>query len=222
MEYNTEKIRYISHEIKNQLSICDLYTVILDKYCQKNGIKDETLLKSIDCIKRAVELANNSLIELKSSDTQELREYRISDILNSAKSLSEVYAKGLNIKFIMDIKTDETVSIDKNRFLGVIINLVKNACESFEPDCENGIIKISAEKEDSIVRITVSNNAKPIEDIDVFQEGLTTKPEGSGLGLYISRKNMEEMGGTLKLIKSDKESTEFEIMVKAGACVLNG
>ena len=214
MDYNTEKIRYISHEIKNQLSICDLYSEILQRYCQKNGIEDETILKSVDCIKRAVDLAGNSLIELKSADNQFLDDYSITEILNEARKLSEVYLTGKAIDLNYDIKCDENVCVDKNRFAGVIINLVKNASEAFDIDIKDKYVKILAEREDSLVRIVVSNNAKPVENTDIFSEGVTTKAEGSGLGLYISRQNMEEMGGTLRLVKSDEKSTEFEIRVR--------
>jgi C4-dicarboxylate-specific signal transduction histidine kinase len=50
--------------------------------------------------------------------------------------------------------------------------------------------------------------------MDIFAEGVTTKETGSGLGLYIARQNMEEMGGSLRLLKSDFTSTDFEIRIK--------
>ena len=213
MEYQTEKVRHISHEVKNQLSICDLYTEIMQKYCDRNNIKDETLLKSIGCIKRALQMAGNTLLELKSSDVQELKKYDLHQILEETLELSKVYGspKGVKTELISDI--DTTVIIDKNRFQSVIINLIKNACEAFG-ETEDKRIKITTEKEDSVIKIIVSNNAVPIENTDIFSEGITTKETGSGLGLYISRKNMEEMGGSLRLLKSDFTSTDFEIRIK--------
>ena len=215
MEYKTEKVRYISHEVKNQLSICDLYTEIIEKYCMKNGIEDETILNAAKSIKRALQLAENSLLELKSSNCQELNNYDLKELLEECYSLSKVYTENKNIDFKIDICSNLTVCVDKNRFLGVIINLVKNACEAFSNE-ENKYILISTEKEDSVIKVKVSNNAKPIENPDnIFTEGVTTKQTGSGLGLYISKQNIEEMSGALNLIKSNTEETIFEIKLKS-------
>ena len=213
MDYNIEKVRHISHEVKNQLSVCDLYTEIMERYCDKNGITDETILKSVSSIKRALQIANITLLELKSSDLQEIAQYELKSVTEEAYELAKVYGLAKNIKIILKSDTDCMVSIDKTRFQSVIINLVKNACEAFEEEPDK-IITISTERENSIAKIIVSNNASPISNPEIFEEGYTTKTEGSGLGLYISRKNMEEMGGTLRLLKSDNISTDFEIMVR--------
>ena len=213
MDYKTEKVKYISHEVKNQLSICDLYTEIIKKYCEKNNIKDDTILKSVESIKRAVLMAGNSLLELKSANEQDLEKYDLNSVLEEAVTLAEVYALNKGVKFNCHYDENCSVVIDKNRFKGVIINLIKNACEAFSEEKDKKI-EIRTEKVDSVVKIRVINNAKPIENPDeIFNEGVTTKETGSGLGLYISKKNMEEMSGTLNLIKSDEVSTEFEIML---------
>lgn len=215
MGYNTEKIRYISHEVKNQLSICDLYTEILTKYCEKNDIKDETILKSVNCIKNAVALAGNSLLELKSADSLNIKNYKINNILTEVYNLSKVYGinKSVDINLIRS-EIDVAVNVDKDKLMGVIINLIKNACEAF-CDENNKQITIKAITGNDYVKINVINNAKPIDNPDeIFSDGYTTKQSGSGIGLYISQKNMEEMSGYLRLAKSDKISTEFEIGIQ--------
>ena len=59
-----------------------------------------------------------------------------------------------------------------------------------------------------------SNTGKPITieiQEKIFKEGFTTKVTGSGLGLYICKKSLEEQFAQLKLKKSDENLTEFEI-----------
>lgn len=215
MDYNTEKIRYISHEVKNQLSICDLYTEIIQKYCDKNEIADETILSAVKSIKKAVKLAGGALIELKTSYEQKIERCNIKSIIEETKDLLDIYADNVKAKIDYKMYSDCDVMVDRNRFVAILVNLVKNACEAFK-DEENKQITILVEKEDCVINIHVINNAKPIENPDeIFNEGCTTKPNGSGLGLYISRKNIEDMSGALRLAKSDKESTDFEIMLKA-------
>ena len=210
-----DKIKYISHEIKNQLSICDLYTEILEKYCTKNCIEDETILKAVQSIKRAVQMSGNSLLELKAVNNTDIKEYELDEILEESYELSKVYAASKNISISLDSDIKPKVLVDKTKFQAIIINLVKNACEAFK-DETNKIIKISASQKDKNVKIKVSNNAEPISEPDkIFQEGVTTKTTGSGLGLYISKQNANDISGSLQLVKSDKISTEFELTVKS-------
>lgn len=214
-EYNIKKVRHISHEIKNQLSICDLYTEIIKKYCEKNSINDTTILKSVECIKTAVKMAGNSLLELKSSDNMDLKKYDVNELIMESLTLSKVYALNKNIQFSFNNKSESKIFADKNKFMAVVINLIKNACEAFS-DEEEKKISVTTTDENEFLKVIVSNNAKPIEDIEnIFQEGFTTKSTGNGLGLYICKQNIEELCGKFRLIKSDKQSTEFEIMLSA-------
>lgn len=215
MEYNVERIRHISHEVKNQLSICDLYAEIITKYCDKNDISDETILNSVKSIKNALTMAGNSMLELKSTYSFELSEWNLAELLSEAVELAKVYGlkKGVGVNLGVNVTTDDKVivSVDKNIFIGVIINLIKNACEAFENEKEKHI-NISCQSENKKVKILISNNAKPVENPDkIFEEGVTTKASGSGLGLYISKTNIEKMSGKLRLLKSDSVSTDFEI-----------
>lgn len=214
MEYQIEKVRYISHEVKNQLSICDLYAEIISKYCAKNNIKDETITNAVKSIKNALVIAGNSMNELKSTYSFELGSFNVSELLQNAVQLSKVYGVGVNVNLNISDSKDVTVLVDKNIFIGVIINIIKNACEAFEDEEEKNI-KISTILNDKKIKIIISNNAKPIENPDeIFKEGITTKTTGSGIGLYLAKNNMEKMSGNLKLLKSDNISTDFEIELK--------
>ena len=83
---------------------------------------------------------------------------------------------------------------------------------------ENGkYIKIKTEKQDNSVMIMVSNNAPGIKEPEkVFYEGFTTKSTGSGLGLWICKKSVEEMMGELELSRSTEDYTEFTIQLGLG------
>ena len=212
MEYQTDKIRHISHEIKNQLSICDLYTEVLKKYFNKNGIEDETITRAINSIQRAVQLAGNSLLELKSCDTTDIKPYKVSDLLNEALDLAKIYGVSKCIKFNLNIDNDVEIMADKNKFESVVINVIKNACEAFDESAEDKKISVTAKTEKGKVYVTISNNAKPIENSDkIFEEGYTTKSNGNGFGLAICKKMIEDMSGEFELVKSDNASTDFRI-----------
>lgn len=209
------RIKFISHEIKNQLSICDLYAEIIKKICIKNEIFDMNIIKSLESIKTSIKMSNNSLLELKSCDTTVIEKHSIALVLEEAIRLSEVYGLQKEIQIQTEIKTSTHVLIDKTKFIAVIINLVKNACEAFEDEPDKKIL-IKTYYENGFVKVNVSNNAKPIEYPEkIFSEEFSTKQSGNGLGLLICKEYLESMDTTIKLIKTDNISTEFEIMLKA-------
>ena len=65
-DYVQKKSRVIAHEIKNQLSICDLYTEIIRKHSEVGN--QEGIQSAIKAINKALKMANNSLISLKTKE----------------------------------------------------------------------------------------------------------------------------------------------------------
>lgn len=208
-------VREISHEVKNQLSICDLYSEIIKKYCAKNEIQDETILNATNNITRAIKMANNSLLALKSTQAKQIKPCSIKDIVSVAEDLTKVYFECKNIEYIVDNKLNLKIMADENALVSVLVNLVKNAVEAFNTEevLENGkYIKIKVEKRGEFVAIRVINNASKIENPDlIFEKGVTTKATGSGLGLSICKKSIEEQMGQIKLDHSNDKDTEFLI-----------
>lgn len=218
VDYNIKKTRITAHEIKNQLSICDLYSEIIRKYVDKEDIDRNGIKNAANSITKALKMASNSLIALKSSESPELKKNNLSEIIENAVELSSVYAEGKNIKIEVENTPDIFILSDEEKLTAVIINLVKNAAEAFDIDeiSENvqndKYIKIVTEKEDDFASIRVSNNAPGIENPDdIFKEGFTTKNTGSGLGLWICKKSIEEQLGELELSRHSEDYTEFTI-----------
>ena len=212
----TDSTRAVAHEIKNQLSICDLYTEIIRKYCKKNDIEADTIENALNCMARAVKMANNSLVALKASDSNDIKPHNLKSIIDNAVDLTKVYFECKNIEYKVENDLDKKILVDENKFIAVLVNLVKNAVEAFgieDENAENGkYVKITVEENDGSALIKVRNNAERITQPDmIFEEGFTTKKTGSGLGLSICKKTIEEQAGLLKLAHSGDDYTEFVI-----------
>ncbi len=212
----TDSARAVAHEIKNQLSICDLYTEIIRKYCKKNNIEADTIENALNCMARAVKMANNSLVALKASDSNDIKPHNLKSIIDNAVDLTKVYFECKNIEYKVENDLDKEILVDENKFIAVLVNLVKNAVEAFgieDENVENGkYVKITVEENDGSALIKVRNNAERITQPDmIFEEGFTTKKTGSGLGLNICKKTIEEQAGLLKLAHSGDDYTEFVI-----------
>ena len=208
-----EQSRCIAHEMRNHISICELYTQIIKKNLEKEGIQNTSLNNALNCINKSLKIMSNSLLDLKSLDNFNLKKVNIKKILEEGIKLATAYISDKKIKITSNINVDAEVFIDENKFLACIVNIIKNAIEAIKKE---GKINVSLEIEGDYIHIKISNDGEPIsqeKQKSIFEEGFTTKPTGSGLGLHICANNLKAQNATLKLTKSTTEITEFEIIL---------
>lgn len=211
------KSSYLAHEMKNLLSICRLYSEIMEKQIDKAKFQDNKTKHSFEnalsCISRALQMTDNLLLDFRTMKENCLEKMDLNKELETVLEMSEIYKQGKNIKLENCNKLNVDILIDENKFLSVLINIVKNAIESID---DKGEILISTNEYKNSVKIRVSNTGRPISkkiQEQIFEEGFTTKKTGNGLGLAICKKTLESMGGDLQLVKSDEKSTDFEVTV---------
>lgn len=208
-----EQSRCIAHEMRNHISICELYTQIIKKNLEKEGIQNTSLNNALNCINKSLKIMSNSLLDLKSLDNFNLKKVNIKKVLEEGIKLATAYISDKKIKITSNINIDAEIFIDENKFLACIVNIIKNAIEAIKKE---GKINVSLEIEGDYIHIKISNNGEPIsqeKQKSIFEEGFTTKPTGSGLGLHICANNLKAQNATLKLTKSTTEITEFEIIL---------
>ena len=198
-----ENIKEVSHEIKNQLSIIDVYLRVLEKNTNKN--------KNIDIIRKALSNINNELINLKTFEDDNIKELVMQDVLNESIQTFEEILKEKNNKIeYRGVSFDVCVFADENKLKSVINNLIKNAHEATEDDT----IEIELNVENNCCKVKILNHGKAIEEKNqkyIFEKGFTTKKKGSGIGLYSCKNYIEKLNGSLSLIASNKDYTAFEI-----------
>lgn len=208
------QIRCVSHEIRNHLSICDMYSQIIRKNLEKSNIENPSIENALDCIQKSIQIIGTNLLDLKSLNNTTERIYDFKTIVEKGVELSKAYTNDeKNIEFNVFIKNSADIKIDENRFLSCIVNIIKNGIESIEI---KGKIEIIAEVKNNFGIIKISNDGKPIpkdKQQNIFNEGYTTKKTGCGLGLCICKKYLKAQNSTLELVKSIKGQTMFEIKV---------
>ena len=199
--------------MRNHLSICELYTQIIRKNLEKEGIKNSSIENALNCINKSLKIMNNNLLDLKSLNNFSPKICSIKKILEEGIKLSQVYICEKDIKITSDLQTDANVYIDENKFLACIVNIIKNAIEAISND---GEINVSLQLTDDKAHIKISNNGEAISEEKqkaIFEEGFTTKQTGSGLGLHICANNLKAQNAVLKLIESTEQKTIFEIIL---------
>lgn len=200
-----QNVKQIAHEIKNQLSILDIYTRIFEK---KTGDTQTTepIRKSVSLIKAQVE-------QFKNIDVVNLQEKNIKTIIQDSIKVYSGLLKEKNNKLIL---IDEMAGLEANCFVDeekfsiVINNVIKNAHDSTQSD--EIIVKLTQVEEN--VRISIINHGEMIEKTQqdkIFEQGFTTKKDGWGIGLSVCKKFIGSQFGTFELAKSDENETIFTL-----------
>ena len=116
--------------------------------------------------------------------------------------LAQCHCHSSNIEFKTDIQPDDLILFaDENLVTQVVLNLLKNAIEAIGKQHSDGWIRIKAycNQEENVI-MEISNNGPlitPEEAEHIFIPFFTTKENGSGIGLSLSRQIMRVSGGTL-------------------------
>ena len=99
---------------------------------------------------------------------------------------------------------------DEGQISQILINLIKNALQAGAKHVD---ITARMGKDDDVI-VRVANDGEPIPvsaQEQIFIPFYTTKKEGSGIGLSISRQIMRNHNGTIELLRSDVNQTVFEL-----------
>jgi len=208
-------LRILSHEIMNSVSPINLLSEsLIDIFEEKGKRKPLTVIddQSIDSallglhtiLKRSTGLTNfiETYQNLAKLPALNLIIFELKHLINHIKTLldEDMRRAGIEI-FISIIPSDLTILADEKLIEQVLINLVKNAKEALD-ETYKPIISIEANLQYGSVIIRVSDNGKgmPAEILDnIFVPFFTTKKNGSGIGLSLSRQIMQMHKGTIRV-----------------------
>ena len=198
----TEFISRTSHELKTPLvSITSTSQLLLDLY--KNNLDKESL-SLINVIRRGGErlenLANNLLdvmqIESNKFDLKKKKENLVIVIRESIEDLGQL-AKLRKLKIIENLPKKSFIKFDVTRIRQLLMNILWNALKNTPP---LGKISLSLEEQKSYLEIKIKDSGvgftskekeiifKKFGKIERYGKGMNIDTEGSGLGLYISKK----------------------------------
>ena len=210
----TKLIRVLTHEIMNTVSPISSLSDALAKSVDENGHSDLDIKAGLETISDS----SKNLIgfvqtyrELSGVAKPIRKALDLRELIESVISLNSEYTASLGA--VCQYKPEEEdlmIYADEGQISQIIINLIKNALQAGAKH-----IDISARMgdEDDVI-IDVANDGDPIPvsgQEQIFIPFYTTKKEGSGIGLSISRQIMRNHNGTIELTRSDDSQTVFEL-----------
>ena len=219
--------RRIAHEIKNPLTPIQLSAErIKRKFSDKVGDESDRLDQMTDVIVRQTNDLRRIVDEFSKfarMPQPELRESDLVGLVRDAVTLQEAGQPGVRI--ISTLPNAKILAdVDDTMISQALTNLIKNAGEAIETASEKGLeiaqpeIRVNMMVDEDTAEITIQDNGVglPEDRARLFEPYVTTRDKGTGLGLPIVKKIIEEHGGTLTL----SDATIFDGHAHAGACAI--
>jgi len=209
-------IRVMRHEIMNSVTPIISLSESLSGYFHTEGKvrkPDQIDEKTIDTTVNGLELIHDQargLVSFVESYRQltrlpepEKMFFSVSKLLDNIRIIAQSFPNAEKTKLVCESEAgDQDVLADEKQISQVIVNLVKNAFQATEHTA-GALVKISSVLDKhGRPQITVSDNGPgiPNELMDkIFIPFFTTKKNGSGIGLSLSRQIMQMHGGSLKI-----------------------
>jgi signal transduction histidine kinase len=159
-----------------------------------------------------LEKITSEILEYSKKTHLDRKTHNINELVRDSLEFmkSQINSSHIELETYFDAEEPRT-ELDERRFRQVVYNIVGNALEAMEP---GGKLTITTFAENGFVEIKIEDDGKGIlkEDRDrLYTPFFTTKSGGSGLGLPISKKIVEDHGGRIEFESQASKGTRFSV-----------
>ncbi|SNS78539.1 HAMP domain-containing protein [Ekhidna lutea] len=202
-----EIAKQVAHEIKNPLTPMQLkIQQMLRKH--KEGSEEHerlsSLLTQVDTLSQIAE-SFSAFAEMPAPDNQ------VFDWGTLVKEVVELYSAE-DVETTIEIEPEIQIEADKDIFRRILNNIVLNAIQAVEEKPAEIAIKLETKADKGL--LAVSDNGKGVPDElkdKIFLNYFSTKSKGSGIGLALAKKGIENAGGNIWFESKHGEGTTFFI-----------
>jgi two-component system sensor kinase FixL len=215
----------LAHELNQPLSATANYLtgaqrLLADGDPAKAASAREALGKAADQSIRAGQIIRR-LRDFVARGETERRVEGLAKLVEEASALALVGAKekGVRVRFELDPRFD-LVLADRVQIQQVLLNLMRNAIEAMEGQPERGLVISSGPGEDGMVVVSVADTGTGISPEiapQLFQPFVTSKSQGMGVGLSISRTIVEAHGGRIWVEPNPRGGTVFRLTLRSAS-----
>ena len=208
-QHKSQFLANMSHELRTPLNaIIGFSEVLMEKMFGDLNDKQEDYLNDIFTSGKHLLNLINDVLDLSKIEAGklevELEKFDLRQLLEGSLVVVRERALRHDIRLSLDMADNfDAITADERKVKQIVFNLLSNAMK-FTPD--KGEAGIRARNSDSVIEIAVWDSGVGIADEDkqrIFEEfqqverGLTDKPEGTGLGLALTKKFVELHGGMI-------------------------
>jgi len=204
----------IGHELANPLNGMSLTIQLLEQQLSRQpSPPDIQVTATIQRLRNEISRLNQLAGQFRTISRREKYDFRpteLAGLIDEVIKIQRPHLAQLNIEVEELIPADlPTVAVDADKIKQALLNLLKNAAEAMP---RGGKITIKACPTDDgiVIDITDTGSGIPL-DIDAFEPFVTTKKEGTGIGLVIVRQVLSAHGGNISYRSRPGEGTTFRI-----------
>jgi signal transduction histidine kinase len=224
--------RIMAHEIMNSLTPLSSLTETGIMLLEEGGKPKDaasisqvtidnlhTALKTISDRNAALSKFIGNYRQLSRLPLPEKKSVPVAGLLEEIARLHQARCRERGIECRVSPGPDQfVVDADEVQLKQVLINLVKNALEAME-NSENPVLEISAKRilDDMVIEIRDNGPGIPPDMMEkIFVPFFSTKPEGSGIGLSLSRQIIRNHGGHMTVSSEAGSGTRFRLLLPVG------
>ncbi|MBM7572131.1 ATP-binding protein [Aquibacillus albus] len=199
----------VAHEIRNPLTSLKGFVQLLQAGTTKKDEYYKIMIDEIDKINNIT----SELLFISKPMTDEKNWEKILAMINDVVTLFQSQARLYNIDLVVKSSEDREIYCDKTQIKQVLINLLKNAVEEM---LDGGTIVVEVDYNDSLCIVSIIDEGPGIPEhiIHKLKEPFfTTKKDGTGLGLMISNKIVENHQGKIDIVRNKKKGSTFRITI---------
>lgn len=207
----------VAHELRNPLSsIKGLALLLKGRIAEdpEGGRTADVLVQEVERLNRSI----SELLDYARPEKLHMAKVSLHAILEKASTLVSVDATAQNIRIVPFLTPEnDLVEVDEDKMNQVFLNLMLNAIQAM-PD--GGELRIGTERKGKWLICTIADDGVGIAEENVsrlFDPYFTTKSDGTGLGLALSAKIIEEHGGTIAISSNLGHGTEVRLRLPAAA-----
>ena len=216
----------VNHELRTPLSSIMGSLSLLSS--QALGPVSESIGELIDvALRNSVRLSQlvDDILDVNKIDADHLflrlSDVRIFDLLLETIQINQSYSADIELQLVGTIESDLTVHLDPNRFGQVMTNLISNAMKyspaggkvdvSIQTHCADGIQEVVISIQDYGRGIAPDTLERMFLKYPTADEQQSASMQSNGLGLYITKRLVEKMGGTISVHSSLGSGTTFTV-----------
>ncbi|MCF8242643.1 MAG: HAMP domain-containing protein [Melioribacteraceae bacterium] len=207
-----EMAKQVAHEIKNPLTPMKLSVQQLI-IAKKDGSDkfDHIFEKVTETVIKQIESLKNIASEFSSFARMPGLKVELFDLLPLVNESVNLFNEE-SVEFKIEKNIDSVkIEADRDQLKRSLINLIRNSLQA-----NSSSIKVDIKSIDEFVIINISDNGKGVDPANsdkIFEDNFTTKEKGMGLGLSMTKRYLENLGGEISLVKSSVSGTTFQIKI---------